>query len=282
MFERADRIGGLLRYGIPEFKMEKRALDRRLDQMRAEGVEFVTGANVGVDVDPERLRQDHDALLLTGGACQARDLPDPRPGARGHPFRDGVPPAPEPALRGGRHPGRGLHHRARQARDDPGRRRHGGGLPGHGAPTGRPLGPPDGDPAAAAGPARAGQPMAPVPERLSGLLGPRGGRRARLRRLDEALPRRRARARRRAGGRACRGHPRGRAAGLPRDPRLGAHHAVRAGPSRDGLPRAGAPGDAREARRPAHRARQRVARRELDDQRAPVCSPPATCSAGSP
>src|SRR4029453_15996229 len=77
VFERADRIGGLLRYGIPEFKMEKRALDRRLDQMRAEGVEFVTGAHVGVDVDPERLRQDRDALLLTGGACQARDLPIP-------------------------------------------------------------------------------------------------------------------------------------------------------------------------------------------------------------
>ena len=53
MFERADRIGGLLRYGIPEFKMEKRVLDRRLEQMRAEGVEFVTGADVGVDVDPE-------------------------------------------------------------------------------------------------------------------------------------------------------------------------------------------------------------------------------------
>jgi len=77
VFERADRIGGLLRYGIPEFKMEKRALDRRLDQMRAEGVEFVAGVHVGVDVDPERLRQDHDALLLTGGACQARDLTIP-------------------------------------------------------------------------------------------------------------------------------------------------------------------------------------------------------------
>jgi glutamate synthase (NADPH/NADH) small chain len=77
VFERADRIGGLLRYGIPEFKMEKRALDRRLDQMRAEDVRFVTGAHVGVDVDVERLRQEHDALLLAGGACHARDLPIP-------------------------------------------------------------------------------------------------------------------------------------------------------------------------------------------------------------
>jgi len=77
VFERADRAGGLLRYGIPEFKMEKRVLDRRLAQMRAEGVEFVTGVHVGVDVDAERLRQEHDGLLLAGGACHARDLPIP-------------------------------------------------------------------------------------------------------------------------------------------------------------------------------------------------------------
>jgi glutamate synthase (NADPH/NADH) small chain len=77
VLERADRPGGLLRYGIPEFKLEKRVLDRRLDQMRAEGVRFVTGAHVGVDVDVEELRQRHDALLLAGGAGHARDLPIP-------------------------------------------------------------------------------------------------------------------------------------------------------------------------------------------------------------
>jgi glutamate synthase (NADPH/NADH) small chain len=77
VYERADRIGGLLRYGIPEFKMEKRVLDRRLAQMRAEGVVFVTGAHVGVDLDPEELRQQHDALVLAGGACHARELPIP-------------------------------------------------------------------------------------------------------------------------------------------------------------------------------------------------------------
>jgi glutamate synthase (NADPH/NADH) small chain len=77
VFERADRIGGLLRYGIPEFKMEKRVLERRLDQMRAEGVQFVTGAHVGVGVDPERLGREHDAVLLAGGACHPRDLPIP-------------------------------------------------------------------------------------------------------------------------------------------------------------------------------------------------------------
>ena len=77
VFERADRIGGLLRYGIPEFKMEKRVLDRRLEQMRAEGVEFRAGVNVGVDVSVEQLKRDFAAVLLTGGATVARDLPVP-------------------------------------------------------------------------------------------------------------------------------------------------------------------------------------------------------------
>ncbi len=77
VFERADRIGGLLRYGIPEFKMEKRVLDRRLDQMRAEGTEFRAGVNVGVDITAEQLRADFDAVVLAGGATAARDLPIP-------------------------------------------------------------------------------------------------------------------------------------------------------------------------------------------------------------
>ena len=77
VFERADRLGGLLRYGIPEFKMEKRQLDRRLDQMRAEGTEFRTGVNVGVDITGEQLKADFDAVVLAGGATAARDLPIP-------------------------------------------------------------------------------------------------------------------------------------------------------------------------------------------------------------
>ncbi|WP_243788044.1 glutamate synthase subunit beta [Saccharopolyspora gloriosae] len=75
VYERADRIGGLLRYGIPEFKMEKRRLDRRLGQMRAEGTEFRAGVNVGVDVTVEQLKADYDAVVLSGGATAARDLP---------------------------------------------------------------------------------------------------------------------------------------------------------------------------------------------------------------
>ena len=77
VFEKSDRIGGLLRYGIPEFKMEKRHLDRRLTVMEAEGVMFRAGINVGVDVPASRLRDDYDAVLLAGGAGQPRDLPVP-------------------------------------------------------------------------------------------------------------------------------------------------------------------------------------------------------------
>jgi glutamate synthase (NADPH/NADH) small chain len=73
VYEKADRIGGLLRYGIPEFKMEKHIIDRRLEQMSAEGVEFVTGAEVGKNVAVEDLR-DFDAIVLAGGAEQPRDL----------------------------------------------------------------------------------------------------------------------------------------------------------------------------------------------------------------
>ncbi|MEU8055025.1 glutamate synthase subunit beta [Microbispora bryophytorum] len=77
VFERADRIGGLLRYGIPEFKMEKRHVDRRLAQMEAEGTEFRTGVDVGVDVTVDRLREEFDAVVLAGGATAWRDLPVP-------------------------------------------------------------------------------------------------------------------------------------------------------------------------------------------------------------
>src|SRR6187401_584398 len=77
VFEKSDRIGGLLRYGIPEFKMEKRYLDRRLAVLEEEGVIFRAGVNVGVDVPVERLRADYDAILLAGGAGQPRDLPVP-------------------------------------------------------------------------------------------------------------------------------------------------------------------------------------------------------------
>ena len=77
VFERADRPGGLLMYGIPDFKLEKWRVWRRIEQMRAEGVEFRTNANVGVNVPVDELRSNYDVLLLTGGATQGRDLPIP-------------------------------------------------------------------------------------------------------------------------------------------------------------------------------------------------------------
>jgi len=77
VFERADRVGGLLRYGIPEFKLEKRFLDRRLGLLVQEGIVFRTGVNVGADVPVEQLRSEFDAIVLAGGATKPRDLPVP-------------------------------------------------------------------------------------------------------------------------------------------------------------------------------------------------------------
>jgi glutamate synthase (NADPH/NADH) small chain len=74
VYEKNDRIGGLLRYGIPNFKLEKHVVDRRIDQMRAEGVTFITNAHVGVNVPVEALTEHYDAILLAGGAEQPRNL----------------------------------------------------------------------------------------------------------------------------------------------------------------------------------------------------------------
>jgi glutamate synthase (NADPH/NADH) small chain len=75
VFEKADRIGGLLRYGIPDFKMEKYHIDRRIQQMEEEGVVFKTSTNVGVDITANQLKSDFDAVILAMGAEQPRDLP---------------------------------------------------------------------------------------------------------------------------------------------------------------------------------------------------------------
>ena len=77
VFERTDRIGGLLRYGIPEFKLEKKFVDRRLALLTEEGVMFRTNANVGVTVPVDELRRDFEAIVLAGGATRPRDLPVP-------------------------------------------------------------------------------------------------------------------------------------------------------------------------------------------------------------
>ena len=96
VLERADRIGGLLRYGIPEFKMEKRHLDRRLAQMRAEGTEFRTDAEVGRNIDIDVLLATNDAVVLAvRGHAVARPA-GPGPGAERHPPGHGVPADVQP------------------------------------------------------------------------------------------------------------------------------------------------------------------------------------------
>jgi glutamate synthase (NADPH/NADH) small chain len=113
VFERADRIGGLLRYGIPDFKMEKTRLDRRIEQMEAEGVTFRPGVNVGVDVPAKQLLDEFDAICLCGGATQARDLSIPGRELKGIQFAmeflplqnkrvagDDVPPDPDAFAKG--------------------------------------------------------------------------------------------------------------------------------------------------------------------------------------
>jgi glutamate synthase (NADPH) small chain len=115
VFEKFAKAGGLLRYGIPDFKMEKHHVDRRVTQMEAEGVTFHYGAHVGVNVPAERLLADYDALVLTGGAEKPRDLPIPGRELKGIHFAmeflpqqnrrvSGEPQEPgEPILAGGRH-----------------------------------------------------------------------------------------------------------------------------------------------------------------------------------
>ena len=83
VFERADRVGGLLRYGIPEFKLEKRWLERRLRLMSEEGVAFRTGCHIGTDVPVDRLRREFDAVVLACGSTVPRDLPVPGRELRG-------------------------------------------------------------------------------------------------------------------------------------------------------------------------------------------------------
>jgi glutamate synthase (NADPH/NADH) small chain len=77
VFERADEIGGLLRYGIPDFKLDKQVVDRRVQLMTEEGVKFQTNANVGVNISVEQLKEEFDAILLCGGSTIPRDLPIP-------------------------------------------------------------------------------------------------------------------------------------------------------------------------------------------------------------
>ncbi len=83
VYERANRVGGLLQYGIPTMKLSKEVVQRRIDLLAAEGIHFVTGVSVGTDISPNDLRADNDALLLCMGATRPRDLPIPNRDAEG-------------------------------------------------------------------------------------------------------------------------------------------------------------------------------------------------------
>ena len=101
VFERDDQPGGLLRYGIPEFKMEKWRLDRRLAQLREEGTVFECGVDAGVDISAADLRSEYQAIVLAGGARVPRGLPVPGAGLAGiYQAMEYLPPANRGAARG--------------------------------------------------------------------------------------------------------------------------------------------------------------------------------------
>ena len=242
VFERDDRIGGLLRYGIPEFKMEKRHIDRRLAQMESEGTVFRAGVNVGIDITAAQLRSEFDAVVLAGGATAWRDLPiagrdldgihqamEFLPWANrvqnGDPVvdDDGLPP---------------IHAKGKKVIII------GGGDTGADclgtvAPAGRRQRAPVRDHAAPAGDPRGLHPVAGLSADVPGVLGARGGRRARLLRQHRGVRRQR-RARHRA-ARARGRHERGqvREESRARDFELEADLVLLAmgfvGPERDGL-----------------------------------------------
>ena len=173
VYERADKIGGLLRYGIPEFKMEKKHLDRRLDQMRREGTVFRAGVDVGSD---ELVRRPAPRAVRRRRARHGLHRParpaDHRARARWHPPGDGLPAPGQPHVAG--RGGRGAGPRDRQERRHHRRRRHRRRLPRHLDPSGRRLDHAAGDHARAARVAAGRTALADVPDDLPRLLGPRG------------------------------------------------------------------------------------------------------------
>ena len=262
VFERADRIGGLLRYGIPDFKLEKRFLDRRLDLMRAEGVEFRAGVEIGIDLPASSLRRQYDAIVLCGGAAAPRDLQIPGRELSGIHFAveyltqqnkrgagDGVPDADVITAEGKRVV---IIGGGDTGADCLGTAHRQGATSVHQFEL---LSrPPDarGD----------DNPWPQWPQRLPHVLGARGRWRARLRGVDRALHRRRG-GRARTRDRAARRQRRSDAGQRPAHVLAPAGQRVRArsrsGSARDGLRRSRARQPDLAARRAHDRARHRVA-----------------------
>jgi glutamate synthase (NADPH/NADH) small chain len=170
LFEKNAKAGGLLRYGIPDFKMEKHLIDRRIEQMEAEGVTFHYGAHIGVTQDAKQLLDSFDAVLICAGSEKSRDLPVP-----GRDL-DGVHYAMEFLPQQNRRVGKEsatrqqAPPRRRQARCGDRWRRHGLGLHRHIHPPGRPLGHPDRDHAEAAGKGKQGPHLAQLAHEAAHLV----------------------------------------------------------------------------------------------------------------
>ena len=171
VYERADRIGGLLMYGIPNMKLDKRIVGRRIDLLRAEGVTFHVSTPMSAMAAMVRSTRSaclptNDAVLFATGATVARDLADSGPRTLRHPLRDGFPAREheEPARLEAR--GRQLHLGERQRRHRDRRRRHRHGLHRHVVASRLPFARQFRDPAATAGRSRIRQPVADVAEDL--------------------------------------------------------------------------------------------------------------------
>ena len=264
VFEKSDRIGGLLRYGIPEFKIEKRLVNRRLALLEAEGIEFRAGVNVGVDIPASALRRDFDAIVLCGGAGAAA-----RPAGAGARARQAsispsnTSPSRTAAARETAVPEDQVITAAGKRVIIIGGGDTGADCLGTAHRQGARVGAPVRAAAAPAGGAGGRQSLAAVAAHLPQLRGARRRRRAPVLDLHRAVRRRRDRAGAGAGDDRRRREPVGR----DQDSRHRAGDRRRSRAPGDGLRRAGTRRADLRARGPDDRTRQRLARRAVDDQR---------------
>ena len=280
LYEKADRIGGLLRYGIPDFKMERHLIDRRMAQMSIEGVEFRPGVHVGKDVAAEALVAEYDAVVLTGGAEAPRDLPVPGRDLAGIHFAMEFLPQQNRVDR--RRQGAGPDPRDGQARRRHRRRRHGLRLRRHVESPAREVDHAVRAPAAAAGAGEQAAHVAVLADQAADLVVAPGRLRARLGGRDQAL-RRQERTRREARRGARRmAQGRGRRDEDGRGPGLRVRDEGRSRAARDGLRRPGARRTARSSSASrTTRAATCAPTRKTIERRCRRSSRPATCAAAS-
>ena len=253
LYEKNAKAGGLMRYGIPDFKMEKRIVDIRVTQMEGEGVTFHYGVHVGVDLPVEKLLQDYDAVALTGGAEKARDLPIPGRELNGIHFAMDFLPQQNRRNSGEALLGLGAADpRQGQARRRHRRRRHRLRLHRHLDPPGRQVGDQFRDHAAAARAREQAADLAALAAEAAHLVEPRGRRDARLRRADDEVHRRE-----RPGEEAA---LRARRRQVPADPRHRVRARRRSRAARHGLRASGARRHDQDARSRSRPARQRQGR----------------------